>query len=81
MAPPTWKGKRPGRFNNVEPTERPIPPSAYIQAYEAQLVYNQHETAKELATKAEYLPESSRNRGRGLIRWQGDEEADIWADR
>jgi hypothetical protein len=80
MAPQqSWKGKRPAR--NEPQTERSIPPSAYIQAYEAQLVYDQYETANQLALKAEDLPESSRTRGRGLIRWHGDEEAEVWADR
>jgi hypothetical protein len=47
-----------------------IPQSAYIQAYEAQLVYGQTERASELYSKD----------GRGLMRWQGEDE-EVWADR
>ena len=64
--------------------QRPvIPPTACIQAYEAQLVYGQDDLARQLATPAEDLPESSRARGRGLIQWTGDAEDGrrIWADR
>lgn len=80
MPPQAWKHKRPADHAGPQ-TEHSIPPAAYIQAYEAQLIYGQHETARELASRAEDLPESSRARGRGLIKWQGDEDADIWADR
>ena len=53
-------------------TSRPIPQSAYVQAYEAQLVYGQRRRAEDLYSKD----------GKGLMRWQGDEGDDeIWADR
>jgi hypothetical protein len=51
-------------------TPKSIPQSAYIQAYEAQLVYGQNDKAEELYSKG----------GRGLMRWQGDGE-EVWADR
>lgn len=70
--------KRPTSHNdrsNLKP--RPIPPTAYIQAHEAQLVYGPEGPAR-----AEELY-SKRNDGRGMMRWQGDddEEREIWADR
>ena len=52
-------------------SSRPIPQSAYVQAYEAQLVYGQRERAEDLYAKG----------GRGLMRWQGEDGGEIWADR
>lgn len=67
--------KRPHAHNRNEAsssTSRPIPQSAYIQAYEAQLVYGQQSRAEDLYSKG----------GRGLMKWQGrDEDGEIWADR
>lgn len=84
MAPPqSWKGKRRAHSptRNGQSSGRPIPPAAYIQAYEAQLVYDRVEIAQELSTPVDDLPESSRARGRGLLRWQGDTDRNVWADR
>ncbi|WVR07158.1 hypothetical protein IAU60_004199 [Kwoniella sp. DSM 27419] len=63
---------------------RQIPPSAYIQAFEARLVYGADDLAREVASR-------DTRRGVGLIRYQGgvagdaDREAadttEIWADR
>jgi hypothetical protein len=50
---------------------RPIPQLAYTQAYEAQLVYGQRQRADDLYAKG----------GRGLMRWQGEDDEEIWADR
>jgi hypothetical protein len=52
------------------------PPAAFIQAYEAQLVYGQRGLADEIASK-------DGKGGKGLIRWQGDGEGEtvVWADR
>jgi hypothetical protein len=52
-------------------SSRPILQSAYVQAYEAQLVYGQKERAEDLYAKG----------GRGLMRWQGGDDEEIWADR
>jgi len=81
--PPAWKGKRRAESptQNGQTAERPIPPAAYIQAYEAQLVYDQTDLARELSTPVDDLPEVSRARGRGLLRWQGDIDKNVWADR
>lgn len=69
---PTRHHKRPhpapGRTELSAP--KPIPQSACVQAYEAQLVYGQVQRAEELYSKD----------GRGLMRWQGEDE-EIWADR
>ncbi|WWD02855.1 hypothetical protein V865_000897 [Kwoniella europaea PYCC6329] len=58
-----------------------IPPIAYVQAYEAQLVYSQDDRAREVTRR------NSRT-GMGLIRYAGDVEdeteegeTEIWADR
>lgn len=62
----------PNRNEASSSTSRPIPQSAYIQAYEAQLIYGQKERAEELYSKG----------GQGLMRWQGEnEDTEIWADR
>ncbi|WRT66244.1 uncharacterized protein IL334_003197 [Kwoniella shivajii] len=69
-------------------TTTQIPPIAYIQAYEAQLVYNQHDIASEVASR-------DTRSGLGLIRYAGELEVDdqeregeggveergVWADR
>ena len=52
-------------------SSRPIPQSAYIQAYESQLIYGQGDRADNLYAKG----------GRGLMRWQGEGDDEIWADR
>jgi hypothetical protein len=58
-------------YNSSSSSSRPIPQSAYVQAYESQLVYGQRERAEDLYAKG----------GRGLMRWQGEDDDDIWADR
>ena len=80
-APP---GHRHASDNQSEerPTKPKFPPSAFIQAYEANLIYDEPEIAREQMTKSEDLPESIRRAGRGLLRWQGEgAESDLWADR
>jgi len=52
-------------------SSRPIPQSAYVQAYESQLIYGQADRAEDLYAKG----------GRGLMRWQGEGNDEIWADR
>ncbi|OCF60481.1 hypothetical protein L486_00114 [Kwoniella mangroviensis CBS 10435] len=58
-----------------------IPPIAYVQAYEAQLVYSQDDRAREVTRR-------DTRTGMGLIRYAGDVEdvaeegvTEIWADR
>jgi hypothetical protein len=57
-----------------------IPPSAYIQAYESQLIYNRPDLASRVASRDLGGPSSTRGR---LIQWGGDDGLDenIWADR
>ena len=59
------------RNEGLSSSSRPIPQSAYIQAYEAQLAYGQAERAEDLYAKG----------GRGLMRWQGEGDDELWADR
>ena len=63
-------------------TKPKFPPAAFIQAYEANLIYDELEIAREQMMMSEDLPESSRRAGRGLLRWQGEgSQTKIWADR
>ena len=60
-----------------------IPPTAYVQAYEAQLVYGEAETAAELGNRYEAStagPSSAVSRGR-LVRWEGEDGQEVWAER
>lgn len=65
----------PRDHQTTESKPRSVPPAAYIQAYEAQLIYGQEGRAEELYSKAAG--------GRGLMRWQGygDDGKEVWADR
>ncbi|WWD17417.1 hypothetical protein CI109_101858 [Kwoniella shandongensis] len=71
---------RPGQSSST--TTPIIPPSAYIQAYEAQLIYDQDDLAQEVTQK-------DGRRGLGLIQYAGEVEdeggmsvrGEIWADR
>ncbi|ORX36786.1 hypothetical protein BD324DRAFT_468360 [Kockovaella imperatae] len=58
------------------------PSNATIQAYEANLIWDEPERATEQAQKSTELSHGRRSAGRGLIQWHGEEgEEDIWIDR
>jgi hypothetical protein len=59
-----------------------IPRAAYVQAYEAQLIYGQSDYAQKLFTIPTPGASDSQSGGRGaLIKWEGEEEEEIWVDR
>ena len=60
-----------------------IPSSAYITAYEAQLVHGRHDLSRQLGERHFNGGDGARDSRGGLIKWSGDREGDgeIWLDR
>lgn len=76
--PPKPKRKRPSETTSLDRPQQ-IPSQAYIQAYEAQLIYGRTEVAARLAER------SAQGSAMGLIRWGGESgdgvEEGVWLDR
>lgn len=93
MAPHPWrppqKKRRPNKDKDkdINPPPKEIPKFAYIQAYEANLVYNRVDEAERAQSfnRGDSGPYGPSGNGEGLIQWAGDgaegDAREVWADR